>query len=188
MWWFALKEQDYGWFLHLFFLYFLNFPWWKILFFELKKNWPGNVNRFNVNIQTNEKDGEQHHSHWPSFPLSCSECRRLWGVCVPTHQSLHWAFLSCLQMAKSSPGPRLLWAGRKGGLRVGVCLPKPSGLILPLSLLGYQQDAAPRFFLPWFPQTENAVLCLDSSLMDCGYNHFKTLSELDEDVLQPLQI
>lgn len=62
------------------------------------------------------------------------------------------------------------------------------GLILPLSLLGYQQDVALRFFLPWFPQTENAIHCLDSTLMDCGYNHIKTLSEVDENVLQPLKI
>ena len=62
------------------------------------------------------------------------------------------------------------------------------GLILPLSLLGYQQDVALRFFLPSFPQTENAIHCLDRTLMDCGYNHIKTLSEVDGNVLQPLKI
>ena len=79
--------------------------------------------------------------------------------------------------------------GGKGGLSVGVCASlSTQGLILLLSLLGYQQDMAPRIFLSRFPQTENAILCLNSTLMDCGYNHFKTLSGLDENILQPLKI
>lgn len=152
-WWFALKEQDYGWFLHLFFLYFLNFPWWTDLIFWIKKkNWPGNVNRFNLNIQTNEKDGEQHHSHWPSFPLFCSEFRRLWGYTCPltnpyTELSFHVYKWQSLHLALAPRG-----VGGKGGWELAGASPSPQALSCHWVSSGISRMRPQGFSSPGFPK------------------------------------
>lgn len=131
--------------------------------------------------KTDEEADEPVPSRWFSSPHPVQRALGTPRECVSPLNSLRievsfyvyqW---QCPHLALDSPG-----RGRKGEGEVNA-----QGLILPLSPLEYQQDVALRFFLPWFPQTENAILCLDSTLMDCEHNYITTLSELAENVLQP---
>lgn len=114
-------------------------------------------------------------------PSSCLESSGDSRECVSPLTSL-WIRFSfvykwqCPHLALDFSG-----RGRKGEGEVNA-----QGLILPLESPWISAGCGLRFFLPWFPQTENAILCLDSTLMDCEHNYITTLSgELAENVLQP---
>lgn len=152
--------------------------------------WSANESKFSCNSKAEDTAG-RHQSQRHPAPRPAQRALQTPRMPESTRQPLDWlSFLLCPPRAVSSPRPWLLGAWEeRAGSSAGVRPPQNTqDLILPLSLLGYQQDVASSLFLPWFPHLKMAALCLDRTVMDGGHNQFKTLSELDENVLQPLKM